>query len=347
MKPTCRTGHPNQQSQVRQSTYTENPSKRSNYPSQIPVRVANSTCSQASFAQDSHVFPVEFPMQRYRDVGPPQTREDPIKSLEKAFNIYGERLRADVRDFRGLCTRIIAQEKQESAKWYALCAKVIMERDYARQKINILAYERNNHILNPASPPGLMARAQSTDTPASRASKRLHNSVSDDEIQEATSPPSSSNSLEARPIRPLRHSPSHSPATSPTRLSLSPSPTTTVASPPLSAPSTPPTSMFLGSSVVPESNLASIDQRPVKRRKSYDYQTLREITLADPIKSEILPRSSSPTISPKVKQQPRTPSPLPHRIQPQVSTSNFTAEFLPVDLMYVSSQGSLICRACL
>ena len=55
-------------------------------------------------------------MQRYRDVGPPQTREDPIKSLEKAFNIYGERLRADVRGLRGLCTQIIAQEKPESAK---------------------------------------------------------------------------------------------------------------------------------------------------------------------------------------------------------------------------------------
>ena len=177
-----------------------------------------------------------------------------------------------------------------------------MERDYARQKINILTYEQNNHILNPASPPELMARAQSTDTPASRASKRLHNSVSDDDIQEAASPPSSSNSLEARPIRPLRRSPSHSPATSPTRLSLSPSPTTTVASPPLSAFSTPPTFTFLGSSVASESNLVSIDQRPVKRRKSYDstYRILREITLADPIKSGILPRSSSPTISPKV-----------------------------------------------
>jgi len=314
--------------------YSENSSKRSNYPSQIPVRVANPACSQASSVQDPHALPVEFPIQRYRDVGPPQTREDPIKSLEKAFNIYGDRLRADMREFRGLCTKIVAQEKQESAKWYALCAKVIMERDYARQKINILSYERNNHILNPA---GLTARAQSTDTPRSRSSKRLHNSNSDDDVQEATSPPS--NSVGARPIKPLRHSPSHSPATSPTRMSLSPSPTTTVASPPISAPSTPPTSTCLGSSVAPESNLVSIDQRPVKRRKSYDstYRT----------KSEILPRSSSPTISPKVKQQPRTPSPLSCQIQPQVSTSNYSAEFLPVDLMYVSSQGSLICRACL
>ena len=294
--------------------------------------------------KDLHVPPFDFPIQTFLETGPPSSREDSVKSMERAFNAYGERLRSDLRDMRGLCTQLIAQEKQEAAKWYALCAKVIRERDYARQRVNMLAYGRNgSRALSSLSSSSSSETAAAAQIPndANRASKRSYEDDESSQLLEGLPPLSRSKSAEARPIRPLRLSPVHSPVGSPTRSTMSPPSSL----PPLSASMTPPSSGASTTSIYTNSS-----DRPVKRTRSREppSRSSVETTLADSTNRLVL-ATSTRSPPPRIKQQSRTPSPLTPNSStlPPASAPAAAPDFSHVDLMYVRRQSSLVCRACL
>ena len=292
--------------------------------------------------KDPHVPPFEFPLQSFLESGPPSSREDAVKSLDKAFNAYGERLRSDLRDMRGLCTKLIVQEKQEAAKWYALCGKVIMERDYARQRVNMLTCGRSR-------------ASSSLSTSANhRASKRSYDDDDDDDdssqLLEGFPPLSRSKSAEVRPIRPLRLSPVHSPDGSPSRSTMSPP----MSLPPLSAATMSPSSSDASTTSIHTSTRAD---RPVKRTRSKEppsRSSTVETTLADSTNRLVLVTSTRSPPPPRIKQQPRTPSPVTLNSStllpasaPASAAAAAAADFSHVDLMYVRRQSSLVCRACL
>ncbi|KAF8878016.1 hypothetical protein CPB84DRAFT_1794466 [Gymnopilus junonius] len=62
-----------------------------------------------------------------------------IQTVESAFTVYGERLQADLRDFRALCTTLVVKEYQDKQRWHSLCMKMMRERDVEKQKVLALA----------------------------------------------------------------------------------------------------------------------------------------------------------------------------------------------------------------
>lgn len=268
-----------------------------------------------------HTLSVGFPNRPPREIqasrpGPgPHSREDPLRSVDQMFNVYGERLHADLRDMHGLCTQLVSREK---AKWYTLCAKVMMERDDARQKVNALTQSRNNLASSPSS-----AEAQNFDFVGRLASKRG---------RELPSKLDSTSPVDIRPKKSLQ-SPILSPSTSPTSPGKSTSPMA------VTSPATTP----------PRSEFSPFEQRPVKRRRSCDvsplsYHTKREEPSNSPTYSYTHPSPPQPASNVKIKQQNRTPSPLTLPTHPG---STLTSDFSHVDLMYVSTKGAFLCRACL
>jgi len=248
----------------------------------------------------------------HREIGRPHLREDPVRSVDKVFNVYGERIRADLRDMHGLCTQLVAQEKQEAAKWYALCAKVITERDHARQRLSVLANSSSSGVDH-------------TDSAGRLTSKRGREVPSySEESSRDTASARSTVSVDSRPMRSLRLSPVHSPPASPSPgLSMSPpSSSLLTATPPLSIATIPPSSS--------RSEFSPFEQRPVKLRRSCD------------LSNSIKPPGGSPpqtATDVRIKQQSRTPSPLTLPTQ--------VGDIFHVDLMYVSTKGGFVCRACL
>ncbi|KAF9530900.1 hypothetical protein CPB83DRAFT_144149 [Crepidotus variabilis] len=259
----------------------------------------------------------------HRDIASSMAAQEGLsRSLEKAFNVYNDRVRSDLRDFRGLCTSLVAQEQQEAMKWYSLCLKVMKERDIARQQLHLLSLERNSGSLT--SPP---ISPSSTDQEAelNKALKRGREDYMMSNTVETASASSRSSSVETRPTRPLRLSPVHSPSGSPTRMSTSPLP---VNDPSPSTLSASPTSMALPPS--PQTNShGRVDHRPGKRRKSCEAIGPTEVS------------------SPRVKQQSRTPSPLSFPGHLRSLPPQQSADFPHIDLMYVPTNGLLVCRACI
>ncbi|PPQ77913.1 hypothetical protein CVT26_005167 [Gymnopilus dilepis] len=167
-----------------------------------------------------------------------------LQSVESAFNVYGERLQADLRDFRALCTSLVVKELEETRKWHSLSLKLMKERDAARQKIHNLEVSSSlrDHPSGTAASTEMVTSttATSPSPPSSpRGSKRTREEV--DTLQVATKHTSTSRSHGSPstspepPILPLTNSPKptafpvHSPPGSPY------TPTSPLLLPPLSS----------------------------------------------------------------------------------------------------------------
>lgn len=258
---------------------------------------------------------VDYPVQMYCDLNRPHLREDPMRNFDKAFNAYGERLRADLRGMHGVCTQLIAQEKQEAAKWYAMCARAIVERDQARKRFDSLT----NGAGSPSSAAG---EVQNTGVAGPLNSKHRGGSSGAQEL-------SSTGKLSLLHLPPV-HSPPESPPPSP-HLSTSPASSSAMAI----SPTLPHSTISPSSSHV---EVSQFGQRPVKRRKSCEVTRLIAHD-AQPGGSGRVPEHTLPC-NLKIKQQSRTPSPL-------TLPTDFPSDFSHVDLMYVSVKGMFVCRACL
>ncbi|KAF8189653.1 hypothetical protein BJ912DRAFT_966026, partial [Pholiota molesta] len=257
-----------------------------------------------------------------------------VKNVDSAFNVYNDRLEADLRDFRSLCGTLVAQEHREKEQWRLMCAKILKERDAARAIINAQQL---------ASP---------TDGASSAPSPTLKRDWGGINAAEGRddSPPSQASGSQPRPMRSLPNSRSPSPSSPQPLQPHSPSESHTP--PPDSAtsetaPFTPPTksapprmTVFRASSSrspPPIIKTEDAEEAPLpKRRRSSDFSGSSESwdTNADRIDARMIPRRAPPPSRPSILGKP-TPAPaLPH-------------EFSHVDLMYVPMNGGLVCRACL
>ena len=314
--------------------------RRSIHCSQIPVRAPTSSSNSRPRTVDDFNL---RPTQNVHAVAVSMAKNQGlVQSIEKAFNVYGERIRADLRDFRGLCTNLVVQEQMEADKWHSLCMKIMKERDYARQQLHILSQERRTQSP-PTSP--VMTNEGSSATALKRGIEDVDPAPMDDTVRNTSSSP-----VDVRPMRGIRLSPVHSPACSSARLSASPPPPFSHSispSPPSSA------------DIVDGENSAagSSDGPPVKRRKSVesDRSVSSERTLVDPT-AQVDRRTLQNSNGVHVKQQSRTPSPLSFPTKPPafvpppgktLGVRSLPGEFTHVDLMYVPMKGSLVCRACL
>ncbi|KIM42645.1 hypothetical protein M413DRAFT_444332 [Hebeloma cylindrosporum] len=236
------------------------------------------------------------------------------ESVDAAFNVYGERLHADLRDFRSLCSTLVLKEQNEKEQWHTLCLKVMRERDMARQRV----LELQSAVQRSSSPP---------DT--NRPSKRLHDSEEKDVEPES---PSRSNSCESRPICSLRASPVHSPPGSPYQSSRP-------ASVPPSAPPESPASATSSSASAPPSSASSATTPseppfgpPIKRRKSCEAPAPAPARKRKPAARPMAITDSRATIP---AMNPAEGGSLPF-------------EFAHVDLMYLPVEGNnFVCRPCL
>ncbi|KAF8148830.1 hypothetical protein B0H34DRAFT_199743 [Crassisporium funariophilum] len=291
------------------------------------------------------------------------------QSVEMAFTVFGERMQADLRDFRTICVRLMSQEQEDKEKWHTLCLKMMRERDTARQRVHALIGEREARAADTVG---------SQETSGQRGSKRGREDRTD-MVDDVSSRSSSTNS---RPIRSMRASPtplSPGSPSSPTYEPCSPTdPPPTSSCPPTSAsmtvPETPtspeathntPALTCLTDFRPPRSpgdttcfditTENGTDQRPVKRRKSC------ETSMSD--------RSSATLVEPAHGPEHDTVSALGEKdMELESETESSTTavldctrsesgnplkantspiEFSHVDIMYVPLKGNLVCRACL
>ena len=242
--------------------------------------------------------------------------------IDNAFKAYEDRLQADFRDFRAMCSRLILQEKEEKEKWHTLCLKMMKERDTARQRINTLISKREtNHLSSPsAAVPPASSAAQEKNV-ISKASKRgrdeSNNSAATQELAS-----SRSSSAESRPIRSLRLSPISSPPRSPSAaINSSSLPSASSESPPSSSSSTPPCSDSSSSAVPPLNIMTFNPERSPSDQTCFDVYGEFDIPESRPVKRRKSYDSSSD-------------EPLPFLIA-------------HTDIMYMPMKGRLFCRACL
>jgi len=108
--------------------------------------------------------------------------------------------------------QLVGQEKQEmtNSMRYAVCAKVMMERDHARRRVSVLTNERHNF-----APTFSSAEAQNIDFSASKGGRKALASTLDVSSAKPTTSP-----VEKRPIRSLRLSPVHSPPSNPCTIDI-------------------------------------------------------------------------------------------------------------------------------
>ncbi|KAF8952211.1 hypothetical protein BDZ97DRAFT_1931128 [Flammula alnicola] len=298
-----------------------------------------------------------------------------VKNIEAAFTVYGERLQADLRDFRTLCTTLVMQEQQEKEQWHSLCIKIMKERDAARVRVQaLLSGGREAHPGAPrtSSPPN--------DTGSIRGAKRGREDPNATVSEAMGDASPRSKSSEPRPLRSLRSSPTPSPPGSPSRVTGHPSlsPTESSPPPPNSAesdqvPSTPtpiqsaPPSLttFRATatpSPTPSSGSNKSDQAapecqpPMKRRKSCDssLSTCSTTTLVDRsqerMTNALRDSNGAACRDVKLRLHSRSPVATEHLPLPVVNPTGapcLPGEFSHVDIMYVPVNGSLVCRACL
>lgn len=232
-----------------------------------------------------------------------------VDSVDAAFNVYGERLQADLRDFRSLCSTLVLKEQNEKEQWHTLCLKVMRERDLARQRV----LELQSAVQRSSSPPDI-----------NRPAKRVHDR---EEKNDVLASPSRSNSCESQPISPLRASPVHSPPGSPYQSSR-PASVPSMSAPPELSPSSASTPPSSASPTTPsEPPLGP----PIKRRKSCEAT------------SPVPARSRKPYARPTPPNDSRATIPAMNPAE----GGSLPFEFAHVDLMYLPVENNFVCRACL
>ncbi|KDR71092.1 hypothetical protein GALMADRAFT_229744 [Galerina marginata CBS 339.88] len=334
------------------------PMRRPIFRSQIPIRARmeeqGSTQPQPNILEQRmhNLHPFTTPQRPAVPVSLSDT-QSVVQSVDTAFTVYGERLQADLRDFRSLCTTLVVKEHQEKERWHSLCLKIMKERDSARQRMQALLAGQREPSPRAVSPPG----SPTTESSSARGSKRAREEVNtglDDEDM-VISPKS-----EYRPICALRHSPIPSPPGSPpsySSVALPPPPSSGTPSAPSSASSAtsseamsvtsapPYVTTFRASGSRSPSQTAedtpAEHQPPVKRRKSScDTSVFTPEELARDSLTKVEMRCTSRGRSPVTAEATKPPSRVPGSVA-------LPGEFSHVDIMYVPMKGNLVCRACL
>jgi hypothetical protein len=70
-----------------------------------------------------------------------------IAFFDTTFRYYAERCSTELANLRSVCTRAILKEKQDKEKWRSHCVTFKQERDVARERVRALIGEREAHLL--------------------------------------------------------------------------------------------------------------------------------------------------------------------------------------------------------
>ncbi|KAF9457399.1 hypothetical protein BDZ94DRAFT_1301940 [Collybia nuda] len=282
-----------------------------------------------------------------------------ITFLDAAFRTYADRCATELSNLRTVCTRAILKERQDREKWRSHCVTFKQERDIARDRVRALIGEREAHLVRP-----VISEDQTKDTcPAEGESKAISESFRSVPSRESTP---SSTAVASDPEDDVSFY--LLPYPSPTRLVNAP-----VASPVTSHKRSRSADAVLPSSSSSKRDLTAFDitvtenphgdrliptERAMKRRRSEDPPASARFTSVEggglgecdmELESEVDGAELQPKL--EVQETPRrnlrSPSGSPSLHASPIGQPSPAIELSHVDLMYLPTNGKLVCRVCM
>lgn len=273
-----------------------------------------------------------------------------IAFLDAAFHTYAERCASELANLRIVCTRAILKERQDREKWRSHCVTFKQERDVARERVRALIGEREAHLVRPRG-----AEDQNKGGNSPRGDGRAVSESSRSVPSRETTP--SSTAVASDLGDDLSNYLLSYPSPTSVHLNVPPPPPTSPHKRSRSADAVLPstskggfTAFDLTVTENPHGGRLIQTERVIKRRRSEDTPRtpIRQATMengglgecdmeleseADTPETPILKTRStygSPSMRPAVVEKPSAALELTH-----------------VDLMYVPTNGKLVCRVCM